>query len=112
MNDKELIAVKLGFTSAEEMEAYYDLCRGTYKPGVVMTKDMCEQVVIDDGWAELLNAPRETRLEEKLNSDFGALIEAMRVSDESADQEIKDLIDFELSELRKCYAIKEQKSMK
>lgn len=45
MDDKELIAAKLGFLSAEEMEAYHDLCRGYFEDGTILTKDLCESML-------------------------------------------------------------------
>ena len=102
MEEKDIIAIKLGFESAEEMERYYDLCRGAFKDGVIMTKELCAQEIIGNGWEELLDAPREVRLEEKLKFDFGGLVESMRFADDGSDQKLKALIEFELSELRDC----------
>ena len=112
MDDKELIAAKLGFTSAEEMEAYHDLCRGDFKDGIVMTKEVCERHINGSGFEELLNAPREERLEKKVFFDFGGLVECVKAGDTEGVQKLKSLIDYELSELDKCCAIEDQKSLK
>lgn len=112
MEEKDIIAIKLGFESAEEMEKYHDLCRGAFKDGVIMTKELCAREIIGNGWEELLEAPREDRLEEKLRFDFDGLIESMRFADDGSAQRLKALIEFELSELRKCYANREKKPMR
>ena len=77
MNDNEMMAIKLGFDSIEDMQRYYDLCLGYYKDGVTMTKSMCEEAVKELDWEDLLNAPREYRLEEKIRFDVDGLIESM-----------------------------------
>ncbi len=111
MEDKEIMALKLGFESTEEMEAYYDLCRGEFKPGIVMTKDLCDELVMDNEWKDLLYASREERLQKKLFCDFGGLVEATKAGDTESIQQLKSLIDFELSELNKCYEIKGKKTL-
>ena len=68
MDDKELIAAKLGFLSAEEMEAYHDLCRGYFEDGTILTKDLCEKHVKGYELDKLLHMPREQRLEEKFTT--------------------------------------------
>ena len=111
----EVLANKLGFESVEEMEKYFDLCRGSFKCSLPMdknVKELCALRVIDNGWQELLNAPREERLEKKIHFDFDKLVEIMKSGDDESEQQIKDLIDFELSELKKCYANREQKTRK
>lgn len=112
MDSKELIAAKLGFTSAEEMEAYHDLCRGDFKEGIVMTKEVCKRHIDGSGFEELLNAPREERLEKKIYFDFGGLVECVKMGYAESVQQLKSLIDYELSELDKCCATKDQKTMK
>lgn len=71
MENEELIAQQLGFESAEEMKKYYDLCRGEFKEGILMTKELCAKYVADNEWEDLLNAPREERLEKRF---FGILV--------------------------------------
>ena len=88
IEDKEFVAIKLGFESTEEMEKYYDLCRGNFKDGIIMTKELCTKHITENGFGDLLNAPREESV-----------------------QQLKSLIDFELSELNKCYEVKEQKTL-
>ena len=110
--DNEKIANKLGFESVEEMEKYYDLCRGLFKVGTIMTKELCVREVIDNGWEHLIDAPREYRLEEKIKFDLDGLIESMKFADSENDKKFKELIDFELSELRKCYANRDQRTMR
>ncbi len=112
MDDKELIAAKLGFSSAEEMEAYHDLCRGDFKEGIVMTKEICAKHIDGSGFENLLTAPREERLEKKLFFDFGGLVESAKAGDSESVTKLKSLIDFELSELDKCCAIEDHKTMK
>ena len=111
MDNEELMAIKLGFESAEEMEKYYDLCRGQFKEGILMTKELCAKHIIDNEREHLLNAPREDRLATKLVDDFCGLVESVRVGDYETEQEVKSLIDFELTELRKCNKIKNQRKV-
>ncbi len=111
MDDKDLIAAKLGFTSAEEMEKYHDICRGYFDDGVSMTKDLCEKFVKDWSLEELLHVSKEERLEKKIYYDFGGLVECTKLGDNEKVQYLKALIDSELSELDKCYATKDQKSL-
>ena len=111
IEDKEFVAIKLGFESTEEMEKYYDLCRGNFKDGIIMTKELCTKHITENGFGDLLNAPREERLEKKIYFDFGGLIESVKMGDDESVQQLKSLIDFELSELNKCYEVKEQKTL-
>ena len=62
MYEQEIMARKLGFESAEEMEKYYDLCLPIYKQGAHPTKELCQKDVVDEGLEELLSVPREERL--------------------------------------------------
>lgn len=112
MEDKELIANKLGFESSDEMEAYYDLCRGHFEDDTIMTKDLCEKHVKGYGLDKFLHLPREERLEEKIYYDFGGLVECVKLGDEKRVQYLKYLVDSQLSELDKCCAVQAQKSMK
>lgn len=112
MEDRELMAIQLGFESAEEMEAYHDLCRGMFKENVAMTKERCQSEVIGNGWENLITASKAERLEKKLEFDFGGLVESMRFEADETEQSIRNLINFELSELRKCYGIEDKKTIK
>lgn len=112
MDDKELIAAKLGFESAEEMDAYYDLCKGYFEDDTIMTKALCEKHVKGYELEKLLHMPREDRLEGKIYFDFGGLVECVKLGDNEKVQYLKSLIDSQLAELDKCYAIKDQKTMK
>ena len=112
MDDKELIAAKLGFLSAEEMEAYHDLCRGYFEDGTILTKDLCEKHVKGYELDKLLHMPREQRLEEKIYYDFGGLVECVKLGDTEKVQYLKSLIDSQLFELDKCYTKKDHKTMK
>ena len=111
MDEKEFLAIKLGFESAEEMEKYHDLCRGDFKDDIAMTKELCTNHIIENGFEDLLNAPREERLEKKIYFDFGGLVECVKMGDDESVQQLKSLIDFELSELNKCYDAKEKKML-
>ena len=111
MDEKEHLAIKLGFESAEEMEKYHDLCRGDFKDGIIMTKEVCTKHITGSGFEDLLNVPREERLEKKIYFDFGGLVECAKMGDDESAQKLKSLIDFELSELSKCYDAKEQKTL-
>lgn len=111
MEDKEAMAVKLGFGSSEEMEAYYDLCRGEFKPEILMTKELCDKYLMDNGLKESLNLPRDERLEKKLLWDFGGLIECTKMGDNEGIQQLKSLIDFELLELDKYCEIRDKKTL-
>jgi len=110
--DDEVIARGLGFESAEEMEKYYDLCRGDFKTGVLMTKELCAKHVHDQEWEHLLNASKGDRLETKLFWDFGGLVEGAKggISKEELNS-LKSLIDFELDELDKYYAELDRKEI-
>lgn len=112
MEDKELIATKLGFASVEEKEAYYDLCRGYFEDDTILTKNLCEKFVKGYELDKLLHLPRWERLEEKIYYDFQGLVECVKLGDTEKVQNFKTLIDFQLSELDKCYATKEHKTMK
>ena len=87
------------------MKKYYDLCRGEFKEGILMTKELCAKYVADNEWEDLLNAPREKRLEKKILWDFGGL------GDDASVQQLKSLIDFELAELGKYHEIKDSKKL-
>ncbi len=112
MDDKELTAIRLGFSSTEEMEAYYDLCRGYFEDGAILTKDLCEKFVKDWELDKFLHMPRTRRLEEKIYYDFGGLVECVKLGDTEKVQHLKLLIDSQLSELGKCYAVEEKKTTK
>ena len=107
-----MMAIKLGFDSIEDMQRYYDLCLGYYKDGVTMTKSMCEEAVKELDWEDLLNAPREYRLEEKIRFDVDGLIESMHFLPDEHEQKLKERIEYELSELRDCYAKKDKKTIR
>lgn len=108
--DKKMIAKKLGFNSLEELEIFYDLHRDNLKNEIKSTKELYTKIIIDNEWETLLDAPRERILETKLYFDFDGLLEAIRMGNETLEKELKELISYELSELKNCYANKKNKS--
>ena len=112
LEDKKLIATKLGFESVEEMEAYHELCRGYFYEDAVLTKELCSEFIIDNDWEDLVSMPREDRLEKKLFLDFGGLIESMRFDPDETEKNFRDLIEFELEELRTCHFARYEKEEK
>ena len=115
MNNEEMIANKLGFESAEEMERYYDLCWATFKPEAIIgkhiTKASAEEEIKRNGMEALLNSDREERLFEVASFKFDGLTECIRTGDEQGEQYFRQQIDFLLSEAKKCISNKNSRKM-
>ncbi len=115
MNNEEMIANKLGFESAEEMEKYYDLCWAEFYPEAILAKRITKSQAVEsvkrNEWEHLLNVDREERLFAMADFQFDGLIESMRAGDERCEQSFRDKMEYLLSEAKKCISNKHAKKM-